>query len=901
MKKVVIVDVDANLDGYLNKMKLAGKAVNDFEGNIKKTDGTLKSQESVINSLSGAIVRLGIAAKSVEFGVGLGKNVIVLERLNIAMKNVTAASNSFGQSQSFLDSVTNKYGQSLLNVQKGYNNFIASSESSNLSIRERQKIFESIIQTGASYQLSNYNIEKSLLAVSQMFSKGTVQAEELRQQLGDHLPGAYSLMAKALGMSEQKMADMMKKGLIPAGDALQKFGALLSEMNAEKASENLKTVSGSFNLLRNETLKSASAFNEQYKITESIAGVFRNVAGNISTYSSALAALSAALVIYKGAAMAGSYATRLHTASLATATVATQRLTFSQSAAVLSTRALSLAMSALPWAAAAAAIYVAVEAYRAHNKESIEAAKRQEELKDKVSQYTGETSKQKVQLEALSKALFNANTPLFRQEEIFKEITRIAPKATDGIAKFEGNQAKVKASIDKVNASLGAQIDLLALQAEQDVQVGSATSRRQRLNQLEREIPESNTRDVWRFSMDRLVGAEAGRAIYKDSDRNIKLREYNQLLKEQEKSLPKIEETSQKILEIQKKWGFDQGSATTTGGGGGASSAENELKKRIESESKLIKQTEDLSISALRSEEARDIAAALASNRRAIDSVNSEIAGEEFKKASILALQEDLTRQLAEINDKYRNAEAQKDQSAFEKLKANAIELSRITQLAKSPSADGSTLNIGKFTSDTLNAEIMARKHGGKPDLFNAEYAYQQEQEFNKAIHDIGVSGKRAIQEEIVFGLGDTMTAAFQSLFDKDYKFGDNFRKILGNLLSGLGDIVMKMGAQYIAVGTTKLVAETALMTFGNGAGAIAGGAALLAIGAAMKGGGGAMSKGSTSGAGSSGVNSSARGGSGSGFSYGSTPRIQVQMTGELKGKGSDLIGVIKNTNIQYG
>ena len=46
-------------------------------------------------------------------------------------------------------------------------------------------------------------------ALAQMASKGTVSMEELRQQLGDRLPGALGLAAKGLGITEQELIKLV--------------------------------------------------------------------------------------------------------------------------------------------------------------------------------------------------------------------------------------------------------------------------------------------------------------------------------------------------------------------------------------------------------------------------------------------------------------------------------------------------------------------------------------------------------------------------------------------------------------------------------------------------------------------------------------------------------------------
>ena len=47
-----------------------------------------------------------------------------------------------------------------------------------------------------------------MLALAQMASKGTVQAEELRGQLGERLPGAFKIAAAAMGVTQAELVSL---------------------------------------------------------------------------------------------------------------------------------------------------------------------------------------------------------------------------------------------------------------------------------------------------------------------------------------------------------------------------------------------------------------------------------------------------------------------------------------------------------------------------------------------------------------------------------------------------------------------------------------------------------------------------------------------------------------------
>lgn len=75
-------------------------------------------------------------------------------------------------------------------------------------------------------------------ALTQILSKGKVQAEELRHQLGDRLPGAMQLMATGLGVTTAELDAMMKKGELTS-DTLVNMAAVASQRVAPQLAASL--------------------------------------------------------------------------------------------------------------------------------------------------------------------------------------------------------------------------------------------------------------------------------------------------------------------------------------------------------------------------------------------------------------------------------------------------------------------------------------------------------------------------------------------------------------------------------------------------------------------------------------------------------------------------------------
>lgn len=280
------------IDSLDKTLKKADGSVGQFQRNVGNYPQTFKA-------IGSALSQLGLA-----FGVfstirGIAETEIKLQSLQLALKNVMGTQEKYNQSFSFLSKLSRDYGQDLTVLVDTYKGFIASSESSNLSLEARNKIYESVIKSGSSLALSNDQIQGSLLAISQMFSKGTVSAEELRGQLGERLPGAFGIMAKSIGVSESELGKMMQRGEVMAKDVLPKFAEELEKTFGANASKNLETIGGAWNVLQTEISLYINEANKGGAITKQIAGAISFLANNIDTIVSVIGKAIKAWITFK--------------------------------------------------------------------------------------------------------------------------------------------------------------------------------------------------------------------------------------------------------------------------------------------------------------------------------------------------------------------------------------------------------------------------------------------------------------------------------------------------------------------------------------------------------------------------------------------------------------------------
>lgn len=120
----------------------------------------------------------------------------------------------------YLTAVSDKFGFVLLDIGNAYAKFGIAAKAAGFNTQETRYVFEQFSKAARNARLSTAEFEGILKAVEQMMSKGTVQAEELRGQLGDRLPGAFAIAAKAAGQTTAEYAKMLELGQISSDEVI---------------------------------------------------------------------------------------------------------------------------------------------------------------------------------------------------------------------------------------------------------------------------------------------------------------------------------------------------------------------------------------------------------------------------------------------------------------------------------------------------------------------------------------------------------------------------------------------------------------------------------------------------------------------------------------------------------
>ncbi|EHT2455675.1 tape measure protein [Escherichia fergusonii] len=128
----------------------------------------------------------------------------------------------------FVKNLANNTGVDQIETLSSFAKFSAGAGDMNAD--QKESLFSNVIGTSRLMGLSTDEINGILKAFEQMASKGKIQAEELRGQLGDRMAGAFQLFARSLGMTTEELDKAMKDGKVLSKDVLPEVSAEMGRM-----------------------------------------------------------------------------------------------------------------------------------------------------------------------------------------------------------------------------------------------------------------------------------------------------------------------------------------------------------------------------------------------------------------------------------------------------------------------------------------------------------------------------------------------------------------------------------------------------------------------------------------------------------------------------------------------
>lgn len=211
--------------------------------------GTSNSEMMLYGPLGGFSQMSGGATGLLGMATLAGSATKIMEEYNRTIATTALLTNELGDKPAAigqferLRKVANETGQSFANLADTTPSLTIAMRANGATLAETNEVILGVSTAMTALGRNPQQVERAMRAIEQSFSKGRVGMEELRQQLGDALPGAFGVFAKAANMTEAELS--MKIGrnefidpkvFIEMGRILQRqFGpALAEQMNTSQ-------------------------------------------------------------------------------------------------------------------------------------------------------------------------------------------------------------------------------------------------------------------------------------------------------------------------------------------------------------------------------------------------------------------------------------------------------------------------------------------------------------------------------------------------------------------------------------------------------------------------------------------------------------------------------------------
>lgn len=221
LKKIKLQKEKAN--ALNKKLALSTKKLNTER---KKGLSTMQKMQKVAGLVAVAYAAILTAMRGLQ---KIDKTLKMLDSMNFALQKIAGSAQEAADLFEFVKKTANDFGISIEIAGTRFVKFYAAAKQSGLTMTATQQIFSDMSKAAGVLGLRGEEVQGVFLALEQMLSKGKVTTEELRRQLGERLPGAFGVMAKAAGVGVEELDALLKKGELLSAEVLPRFARIYNE------------------------------------------------------------------------------------------------------------------------------------------------------------------------------------------------------------------------------------------------------------------------------------------------------------------------------------------------------------------------------------------------------------------------------------------------------------------------------------------------------------------------------------------------------------------------------------------------------------------------------------------------------------------------------------------------
>ena len=238
----------ANSMGFDKQIQKGKKSAGGFAGKIGGLGGMLTRLAPQLAIAGAAIKAFSIASDSIR----VARN---FESLENAINAASGSAKEGAFNMRFIREQALKLGLPLRESAEGFKTMAGAFMGTSMEGEAARDLFKSVASASTVMGLSAEETKGTFLALGQMMSKGKVSAEELNGQLGERLPGALGIAARAMNTTKAELMKLMADGKLMSEDFLPAFSKELKKTFAQDLPNAVNSSQAQLNRFNNAFLE----------------------------------------------------------------------------------------------------------------------------------------------------------------------------------------------------------------------------------------------------------------------------------------------------------------------------------------------------------------------------------------------------------------------------------------------------------------------------------------------------------------------------------------------------------------------------------------------------------------------------------------------------------------------
>ncbi|MGL5013812.1 MAG: tape measure protein, partial [Bacteroidales bacterium] len=229
-----VASLNAQLKSGAISLQVYRQSVAALERDFKRASAGGRDFLGTLREVRSAFIALTAANLAFTGGAAVMRTGQMFEGINAAMSMTSDSTSETASKIQFIRDEAYRLGLDLKTAAQGFVQMSVAAKEI-MSSGQTQELFTGLSEYSTALGLDQFRFEKALLGFTQIANKGQLMSEEVKNQIGEQLPGALDLFRKAASefsgkeLTTPEFFKMMEKGELLAQDILPLMGKMMSE------------------------------------------------------------------------------------------------------------------------------------------------------------------------------------------------------------------------------------------------------------------------------------------------------------------------------------------------------------------------------------------------------------------------------------------------------------------------------------------------------------------------------------------------------------------------------------------------------------------------------------------------------------------------------------------------